>query len=138
MKTWTKGIVTGLFGGLVILGSLPAVADPYPPNIDQRQINQQHRIYQGVQSGQITPGEFRHLENQQGRIRAAEARMRADGRLNRGERARLNRMENRASRDIYRDRHNNFRQAAYRPANFRPANYRPANFRQANWRGGWR
>jgi hypothetical protein len=137
MKTWTKTIVTGLLAGVVILGSLPALAGPYGSYLDQRQINQERRIYQGVQSGQITPGEFRHLENQQGRIRAAEARMRADGRLNRGERARLNRMENRASRDIYRYRHNNFRPAACRPANFRQANYRPVNFRQANWRGGW-
>ena len=29
MKTWTKGIVTGLLAGVVILGSLPAVAGPY-------------------------------------------------------------------------------------------------------------
>ncbi len=123
MKTWTKGIVTGLLAGVVSLGSLPAMADPYPANIDQRHINQERRIYQGVQSGQITPGEFRRLENQQARIGAAEARMRADGHLNRYERARLNRMENRASRDIYRYKHNNFRQANYRPA---------------NWRAGWR
>lgn len=123
MKTWTKGIVAGLLGGVVILGSLPALAGPYGSYLDQRQMNQERRIYQGVQSGQLNPGEFRRLENQQGRIRAAEARMRSDGRLDRYERARLNRMENRANRDIYRYKHNNFRQANYRPA---------------NWRAGWR
>jgi hypothetical protein len=138
MQTWTKGIMTALLTGTVILGSLPASAEPYPPNLDPRQFNQERRIHQGVQSGQITPGEFRRLENQQGRIRSAEGRMRADGRLTRGERGRLNRMENRASRDIYRYRHNNFRQAAYRPANCGPANFRPGNFRSANWRAGGR
>jgi len=116
MKTWTKGIVTGLLAGVVSLGSLPALADPYGPNIDRREMNQERRIYQGVQSGRVTPGEFRRLENQQARIRAAEARMRADGHLDRYERARLNRMENRAGRDIYRYKHNNFRQANWRPA----------------------
>ncbi|MDP1761928.1 MAG: hypothetical protein Q8L43_06865 [Deltaproteobacteria bacterium] len=123
MKTWTKSIVAGLLGGVVILGSLPALAGPYGSYLDQRQMNQERRIYQGVQSGQLNPGEFRRLENQQGRIRAAEARMRSDGRLDRYERARLNRMENRANRDIYRYKHNNFKQANYRPA---------------NWRAGWR
>jgi len=111
MKTWTKGIVTGLLTGAVILGSLPALAGPYAPYIDRREINQEHRIYRGVQSGQVTPGEFRRLENQQGRINAAEARMRADGHLSRGERARLKRMLTRSSRDIYALKHNRWRAA---------------------------
>lgn len=116
METWTRGIVAGLLAGVVILGSLPALAGPYGSYIDQRQMNQERRIYQGVQSGQVTPGEFRRLENQQGRIRAAEARMRADGHLDRYERARLNRMENRASQNIYRYKHNNYCQTNWRPA----------------------
>jgi hypothetical protein len=133
MKTWTKGIVIGLLSGVVILGSLPAGAEPYSPYLDQRQINQEHRIYQGVHSGQLTPGEFRRLEHQQARINHTEARMMADGHLDRHERARLNRMENRSSRDIYRYRHNNFRQTNCGPANFRPANCRPVSMR-AGWR----
>ena len=39
MKTWTKGIVAGLLAGVVSLGSLPALADPYPTNIDRREMN---------------------------------------------------------------------------------------------------
>jgi hypothetical protein len=124
MKTWTKGIVAGLLAGLVILGSLPALAGPYSPNIDQREMNQERRIYQGVRSGQISPWEFRHLENEQARIRAAEARMRADGRLDRSERARLTRMQDRANRDIYRYKHNNFTQPYRRPANCGPLSMR--------------
>ena len=116
MKIWTKGIVAGLLACVVTLGSLPAVAGPYDSNINRVEMDQERRIYQGVRSGQLTPGEYRRLENQQARIRAAEARMRADGHLDRYERARLNRMENRAGRDIYRYKHNNFRQANWRPA----------------------
>jgi hypothetical protein len=146
MRTWTKGIGAGLLSGAVILGSLPALAEPYSPSIDGRQINQERRIYQGVQSGQVTPGEFRRLENQQVRIDAAETRMRADGRLNRQERTRLQRMENRSSRDIYRATHNrnnisNHHPGAYRPGGHRPAyqqsaHYRPGNHQQAHYRSG--
>ncbi len=109
MKTWTKSIVTGLLTAAVILSSLPAIAGPYGPYSNRRELNEQHRIYQGLRSGRLSPGEFRHLEHQQRHIRLAEARMRADGHLNGYERARLNRMENRAGHNIYRDNHNNWR-----------------------------
>jgi hypothetical protein len=138
MKKWTGIMVAGVLAGAVIFGSLPAVAGPYDGYLNRREMNQKHRINQGWRSGQITPGEFRHLQPQQGRIRAAEARMRADGRLNRWERGRLNRMENRAGRGIYHYRHNNYPPANYGPATFRSPNCRPANFRPVNWRAGWR
>ena len=47
MKTWTKGIVAGLLAGVVILGSLPALADPYGSNIDRREMNQERRDLSG-------------------------------------------------------------------------------------------
>jgi len=134
MKIWTKGIMTGLLAGGVILGSLPAGAEPNRPDLGQREMRQERRIYQGVQSGQFTPGEFRRLDNQQGRINAAAARMRADGRLNRPERARLNQMRNRSNRSIYQYRHNNSRQANFRQNHFRRANFRHNNFGQNNYR----
>ncbi|OGR26625.1 MAG: hypothetical protein A2139_02540 [Desulfobacca sp. RBG_16_60_12] len=128
MKTWTKGILTGLLAGVVSLGSLPAVAGPYDSNINRVEMEQERRIHQGLYSGRLSPGEFRRLENQQARIRATEAQMRADGRLTRGEKTQLAQMQERADRNIYRYKHNN-----YRAANCRPVNYRPAN-----WRAGWR
>ena len=123
MKTWTKGIVTGLLAGVVSLGSLPAMAGPYDSNINQQEWAQERRIHQGLHSGQLSPGEFRRLENQQARIRATEAQMRADGRLTPGEKTQLAQMQARANRDIYRYKHNN---------------YRPANCRPVNWRAGCR
>ncbi len=74
--------------------------------VDRRQQRQQDRIYQGQASGQLTPREARRLHNEQGRIRGAEGRMRADGNLSPQERARLNTMQNRSSQDINRLRHN--------------------------------
>jgi hypothetical protein len=61
----------------------------------------------------LSPKEFRRLEKEQARIRAAEARMWADGRLSRKERDRLNRMLARSSRNIYGLKHNGCRAARY-------------------------
>jgi hypothetical protein len=130
IKTWTKGIVTGMLAGVVSLGSLPAMAGPYDSYINRQEMAQEHRIHQGLYSGQLSPGEFRRLENQQARIRATEAQMRADGRLTRGEKTQLAQMQERANRNIYRYKHNNY--------NSRQGYYRPANCRPVNWRGGWR
>jgi len=79
-----------------------------PPGrwLDRRQQRQEDRIQQGLASGQLTPREARRLQGEQGRIRAAEGRMRADGNLSPQERARLNAMQQKSSQDIYRQRHN--------------------------------
>jgi hypothetical protein len=79
---------------------------PYDPRYDRREDRQQHRIQHGIHSGALGPGEARYLERQQGHIQATEDRMRSDGRLSPRERQRLNHMQNRASRDIYRLDHN--------------------------------
>jgi hypothetical protein len=116
MKIWTKGIVSGLLAGVVILGSLPALAGPQPSYYDQRQMDQQNRIDQGVQSGRISPGEYRRLQYEQERIRQTEAMMRSqNGRLTPGQKAQLAQMQDRADRGIYRYKHNN-----HRPVNWRP------------------
>jgi hypothetical protein len=139
MKIWTKGIMTGLLAGGLILGSLPAQAGPNRPDFGRRDLRQGRRISRGVQSGQVTPREFGRLGNQRGRIHAAGARMRADGRFNRFGRGRLNQMGHRSSRNINRYRHNNqyrrnnFRQARFRHNNFGHNNYRHNHFRQAHF-----
>ena len=110
MKTWTKGIVAGLLTAAVVLSSLPAfAAGPYYYHPARRETRLQHRLYQGLRSGRLTPGEFHRLQNQQRHIRLAEARMRADGHLDRWERARLHRMEAHLNDSIYRYDHYNWR-----------------------------
>lgn len=109
MKNWRLMAVAGLVSGGLLLASLPALAETGSPRIDQREAYQQGRIYRGVDSGSITPREFNRLENQQSRIQAAEARMKADGRYTRRERLRTRHMLNHSNRSIYRATHNRFR-----------------------------
>jgi hypothetical protein len=74
-------------------------------NINERQANQQQRIKQGVQSGELTKREAYQLKMNQRHINRTEARYRADGHLSKGERARLNRMENKQSANINIQKH---------------------------------
>ncbi len=103
---------------LVIAGSCYAVAQeaqqtPAPatgstktPVVTKRQMNQQRRIRQGVKSGELTKGETRKLETDEAKIRAEKKMAKADGNVTPAERKKLRRDENKASRDIYRLKHN--------------------------------
>ena len=94
-----------LFAAALSLGTV-AAAIPAEARINQRQDRQQQRIFRGVANGELTGREFYRLERQQGRIAGFEARSRADGNgLNWRERYRLERMQDRASRNIYRQKH---------------------------------
>jgi hypothetical protein len=100
----------GLFGlcaAILLLTAVAALsAEPQTPAVDQRQENQQRRIGQGVASGELTPGETVRLEKEQAGIRRAEERAKADGKVTPKERARLKNRQDKASRDIYRLKHN--------------------------------
>ncbi len=107
MRNWHKLAIAGLVSGGLVLGSFPGLAGAESPRIDNREVYQQGRIYQGVESGQITPREFNRLENQQSRIQTGEARMKADGRYTRRERVRTQQRLNSSNCNIYRAKHNN-------------------------------
>jgi len=89
-----------------IMAGGAALAGTNDPVIQQREINQEQRIRQGVNSGQVTPREAGRLDAQQARIQQQESRMKSDGQLTNRERAKLTREQNRASRNIYRKKHN--------------------------------
>jgi hypothetical protein len=73
--------------------------------INRREDSQRNRIQRGVSSGQLTRREAARLINQQRRIETYERRSRLDdGRLDWQERQRLDRMLDRSSRDIYRQK----------------------------------
>lgn len=72
----------------------------------QRNINQQNRIEQGIQSGQLTNKEAARLERGQARVDRAEARAGADGHVTRREQARIQHRDNVQSRHIYKEKHN--------------------------------
>ena len=84
-----------------------AMAVPAEARVNQRQDRQTARINQGVHNGTLTQREARRLKQQQRHISRYEARSRADGGgLGPVERARLENMQDRASRNIYRKKHN--------------------------------
>ncbi|HEY3785131.1 MAG TPA: hypothetical protein VGL55_07625 [Steroidobacteraceae bacterium] len=72
----------------------------------QRDVNQQERIEQGLKSGQLSTGEAGQLERQQQHVDGMEAHDLKNGSISPSEQARLNTAENRASRDIAADKHN--------------------------------
>ncbi|MGZ3493908.1 MAG: hypothetical protein ACXU99_10990 [Thermodesulfobacteriota bacterium] len=100
-----KKMLLGILVGTLIFGTVSiAMAGPFT----WRETRQQARIYQGVDSGQITWGENQRLEREQGRIEADRQRAWADGKFTPREACRLTREQNRASRDIWRAKHNRF------------------------------
>lgn len=93
------------FAFLALSMPVLALAQVATPGIDQRQLNQERRIEQGVASGSLTQREANRLERGQQRIDNMEARAKADGVVTRQERARLQHAENVQSREIYREKH---------------------------------
>ena len=89
---------------ILLIGSfgVPAVQ---AGEIVDREARQQKRIAEGVESGQLTPRETARLERQQAKIEADRKKAWADGTLTKQEKAKLTREQNRASRHIYREKH---------------------------------
>jgi hypothetical protein len=88
---------------MLVTGSV--VAQSATPVITERQENQKARIAEGVSSGQLTPREAAKLRAEQRAIRAEKRMAKADGVVTPAERAKLRHDQNRASRDIHRQKH---------------------------------
>ncbi len=100
-----KGIGFSALGALLLATS--AFADgPRTDQVVDRDVNQQERVEQGLQQGQLNTREAGQIERQESRIDQTEARDLKDGKLSPAEQAHINQMQNQTSRDIYRDRHN--------------------------------
>lgn len=78
---------------------------PHDPGINKRQHNQQHRVKQGVRSGQLTKEERIALRNQKMVIRQEERAYKADGQLSKDERKDLHQDMNNLSKDINQQKH---------------------------------
>ncbi len=85
-----------------------APAEKPKPTVAQRKENQQDRIANGVQSGQLTAGETAKLEKKEAAINKETAADRAanGGKLTASEKKQVNRQQNQASKQIYADKHN--------------------------------
>ena len=112
----TNSLIALTVGGLMLAGSAaaqtatsgagPGVVDPGHPRVNQvnrRKARQQKRIAKGVKK------ETAHLEKREASVQRQEQRDMAkhNGHLTKAEQRQLNRRQNRISRSIYRDKHNN-------------------------------
>jgi len=99
-----KATVMSLLVGLGVCAA-PVIAGAQ--TINRIEHREQARIRQGIRSGELTSAEARRLEAEQARIRVDERFARADGKLTLKERERLHKELRHASRDIYRQKHDN-------------------------------
>ena len=72
----------------------------------ERSANQQRRINEGIESGELTNKEAAELERGQARVNRAQANAGADGRVTAGEQANVQARENRQSNKTHRRKHN--------------------------------
>lgn len=87
---------------------------PKPPaTINQRKTDQQDRIANGLDSGQLTARETRNVETKEAGLNKEENNMRKadDGHLTSTDRQTLNQQQNKLSNNIYQDKHNSAKAA---------------------------
>jgi hypothetical protein len=103
-------VVSSLLSGAVLCaGLVPMPSMAAPRQVNQRLENQQDRINQGIKSGELTRKEAGNLEAKEAKIKNNERfdKKEDNGKLTPAQRASLNKQLNNASRDIYKDKHNN-------------------------------
>jgi len=91
---------------LIAIAFTFASAQTATPRVTKRQVKQHARIEQGVKSGELTAGETKKLERQQAKIAVDKRKAKADGVVTPAERAKLTREQNRASKRVYKLKHN--------------------------------
>jgi hypothetical protein len=86
---------------MLLLGSLMFAQG----TVNQRERQQQKRIADGVHDGELTQNEVKRLEKKQAKIHSAEVKARVDGEFASKERAKLQEKQNKASQEIYKEKH---------------------------------
>jgi hypothetical protein len=105
--------VTAVLASTLVIAPAAMIAQTTPTpgahdyNINQRKVDQQDRIANGVKNGQLTAGQTAHLEHQEAGINKEERGMRAqdNGHLTKQDRQTIHAQQNLESRRIYRDKH---------------------------------
>ena len=122
----TSSLLALAVGGLMFVGSAaaqtstsdstpaagPGVVDPGHPRVNQvnrREGRQQKRIANGVKNGTLSPKETSNLEKREASVQNQEQKDMAghNGHLTKAEQRQLNRRQNRISKSIYKDKHDN-------------------------------
>ena len=105
--------VTAMLASALVIAPAAMIAQTTPTpgahdyNINQRKVDQQDRIANGVKNGQLTAGQTSRLEHQEAGINKEERGMRAqdNGHLTKQDRQTIHAQQNQESRRIYRDKH---------------------------------
>jgi len=90
----------------LLLGSGATVFAQSTATTVQRDINQQQRIEQGLQSGALNTREASALEREESRVNQMQSQVLKDGKLTPAEKSRLNAAQDKVSGDIYAAKHN--------------------------------
>jgi hypothetical protein len=107
MSFWLKPLTAAaVLLGAATLAHAVTPAERQAQRVDNRQARQAERIDRGVASGELTRREERRLEHQQRHIANLESRAESDGKVTAREAARMEHAQDRASRNIYRKKHN--------------------------------
>ena len=105
--------VTAVLASTLVIAPAAMIAQTTPTpgahdyNINQRKVDQQDRIANGIRDGQLNARQTARLEHQEAGINREERGMRAqdNGHLTRADRRVIHTQQNQESRRIYRDRH---------------------------------
>jgi len=100
-----KRMMLSIVVGSLLAGGAAWAEGTETPGIDQRVLNQERRIQEGVNSGQLTEREANRMNGRLERIENAEAHAKADGQVTAKERRRLKRALNHNSKRIYKEKH---------------------------------
>ena len=85
--------------------ALPAAAQTATPRVDQRQANQERRIDQGVQAGQLNAKETARLDKGQDKVEKIEENAKADGTVTKKEKGALHHAQEKQGKRIWRQKH---------------------------------
>jgi len=101
MKIKSIMLAGGLLGCAALLAQDPAT-------VNQRKDNQQDRIANGIQSGQLTAGETKNLEGQESNLNREihDDRQANGGKLTQTEKQQVNQQQNNLSNQIHQDKNN--------------------------------
>jgi methionine-rich copper-binding protein CopC len=105
--------VTAVLASTLVIAPAAMIAQTTPTpgahdyNINQRKVDQQDRIANGVKNGKLTAGQTARLEHQEAGINREERGMRSqdNGHLTKQDRQTIHAQQNQESRRIYRDKH---------------------------------
>jgi hypothetical protein len=98
---------TALLGSLAFAQTptAPAAVAPAVTHEAERDVKQQQRIEQGLQSGQLSTHEAARLEHDEAKVDTAQANALKDGKLTRAERKHIGAMQDRTSGAIAAEKH---------------------------------